>query len=59
MKEYIVNIDITMSRKIRISAEHEEEAKRLALNKVVENPYPDVSTNTLFVGAKVIDVLEE
>ena len=59
MKEYIVDIDITMSKRISISAENEEKARELALKQVNESPYFEVSHDTLFVGAKVTDVLPD
>lgn len=58
-KEYAVDIDITMSCRVYVEAESEEEAKKLAYEKVNNDPYYYARrANSSYVGHEVIDVLD-
>ena len=54
-KEYAVDIDITMSCRVYVEAESEEEAKNLANEKVNNDPYYYARRATNYVSHDVID----
>lgn len=54
--EYSVSLDITFSKTIYVEAENKEEAKRLAMKKVRDEPFYYARTADAYVGAKVVDV---
>ena len=58
-KIFIVDVDFTMSKRIEIGAESEEQAKSIFESKMRENPYAYACRFDAFVGHKVIDVNEE
>lgn len=56
-KTYEVDIDITMSCRVYVEAENEEEAKKLAKEKVNNDPYYYArSSSACYVGSDVVDV---
>lgn len=57
-KEYAVDIDITMSCRVYVGAENEEEAKKLANEKVNDDPYYYARLATNYVGHEVIEIIE-
>ena len=57
MKTYQVDVDITMSVVEFIEAKNEEEAKRILLEKIKNNPY-DYIRNGAFLDAQVTDAFE-
>ena len=58
MKGYAVDVDLTVSRRIYVEAENEEQARKIAFNKIAEEPYYYID-NATYVGHKVIDVNED
>lgn len=58
MKEFRVYIDITIATTIYVKAENEQEAKRLAMEKCVEDPYHYATTVGALVDAGIQDVEE-
>lgn len=59
MKEYAVNVDITMSKTIYVKAKNEEEAKQLANAKVFNDPYEEVMSGyAVYVTHEIIDAYE-
>lgn len=59
MKSYIVDIDITVSKRIYVNASNEEEAKRKANVFFKEDPFYYAKNLDAVVGHKVIGVSEE
>ena len=59
MKSYIVDVDITVSKRIYVNASNEEEAKRKANEFIELIPYHYTRTMDSIVGHKIIDVNEE
>lgn len=59
MANFIADVDFTMSKRIQVEAESEEQAKSIVERLIRENPYDFAQKFDAFVGAKVIDVNEE
>ena len=59
MKDFIVDVDITMSKQIRVEAENEEEAKTIVKNWISDDPYLYARSADCFVCSDVTDVNEE
>ena len=58
MKNYILDMDITMSCRIEVQAENEEEAKAKAANLIEDDPMYYLRYNGCYVGHSVEDVNE-
>jgi hypothetical protein len=58
-KEYAVDIDITMSCRVYVEAESEEEAKKLAYEKVDSDPYYYARRAANYVSHVVFDCYDE
>lgn len=58
MKEYFVYVDITFSKTFKVSAENEEQAKRLAEDMADNCPQDHVRWAS-YVGANAYDIEEE
>lgn len=59
MKQFAVDIDITMSKRIYIDAENEDEAREKVEQKMEENPYEQARDFASFVDYDITDVNEE
>ena len=59
MKQFAVDIDITMSKRIYIDAENEDEAREKVEPKMDENPYEQARDFDAFVDYDITDVNEE
>jgi hypothetical protein len=59
MKSYIVDVDITVSKRIYVNASNEEEANRKANEFFEKDPYHYARTMDSIVGHEIIDVNEE
>jgi hypothetical protein len=59
MKSYRVFVDITISKAIIVDAESEQEAERLATEKVNAEPYYYAGKADGYVSCEVDDVYEE
>lgn len=59
MKQFAVDIDITMSKRIYIDAENEDEAREKVEQKMEENPYEQARDFMSFVDYDITDVNEE
>lgn len=59
MKSYIVDVDITVSKRIYVYASNEEEAKRKANEFFEIDPFFYAEHLDSVVGHKIIDVNEE
>lgn len=59
MKSYIVDVDITVSKRIYVNASNEEEAKRKANEFFEEDPFYYAKNLDAIVGHKIIYVNEE
>lgn len=59
MKQYEVDVDITVSKRIFVSASNEEEAKRKANEFLKKDPYYYARTLDAVVGHEIIDVNED
>lgn len=58
MKEYLVDIDVTISTRIYIDADNENEANKKALEKIASDPYYYIQKGA-FVQADIVDTFEE
>lgn len=58
MKEYSVDIDITVSKRITVYADDEEQARKIAFNRIAEEPYYYID-NATYVGHGIVDINEE
>ena len=59
MKNFILDVDFVMSKRIEIEADSEEQAKSIFEQKMRKNPYDFACRFDALVGHKVIDVNEE
>lgn len=59
MKNYVVDVDITVSKRIYVNASNEEEAKRKANEFFEKDPYYYAKNLDAVVGHKIIDVNED
>ena len=59
MKNYILDVDFVMSKRIQVEAESEEQAKAIFERLLKEDPYDYARQFDAFIGHKVIDVNEE
>ena len=58
MKNYILDVDFVMSKRIQVEAESEEQAKSTFERLLREDPYDYARNFNAFVGHKVIDITE-
>ncbi len=58
MKHYVIDVDITVSKRIYLDAENEEKAKAI-LKKNMEYPHYYYTKADAFVGYEVTDINEE
>ena len=58
-KRYAVDMDITVSNRVYVEAESEEEAMRLAKKEVDSDPYHYAWNCDAYVSSKVIDANED
>lgn len=58
MKEYLVDMDVTISVRIWVSANNEDAATKKALDMVEQEPYYHIQRGA-FVNAVVVDTFEE
>ena len=58
MKHYVIDVDITVSKRIYLDAESEEQAKAI-VKKNMEYPHYYCATADAFVGYEVTDINEE
>lgn len=59
MKNFILDVDFVMSKRIRVEAENEEQARAIFERLLKENPYDYARRFDAFVGHKIIDINEE
>lgn len=59
MANFIVDVDFTMSKRIQVEAESEEQAKSIIERMIKEKPYDYACNFDSFVGSKVIDINNE
>lgn len=59
MKNFIIDVDFVMSKRIEIEADSEEQAKSIFERKMKKNPYNFAFGFDAIVGHKVIDVNED
>ncbi len=59
MKNYVVDVDITVSKRIYVVASNEEEAKRKANEFFEIDPFYYAENLDAIVGHKIIDVNED
>ena len=58
MKHYVIDVDITVSKRIYLDAENEEKAKAI-LKKNMEHPHYYYTKADAFVGYEVTDINED
>lgn len=58
MKEYLVELDVTMSVRTYVDANNEEQAKELALSKIEADTLYHIRTGC-YVDSQVTDVIEQ
>jgi hypothetical protein len=59
MKNFILDVDFVMSKRIQVEAENEEHAISIARSKIDENPYGYAHGFSHYVGYEIIDANEE
>ena len=59
MKEFTVDVDITMSKRIYVEAENEEQAKTIVGNWLGDDPYYYAKTADAYVCHEITDVCED
>ena len=59
MKEFIVDVDITVSKRIYVDAENEDDAMSKVDNMIGENPYDYTSDFSHYVTHEVINAEDE
>ena len=59
MKNFILDVDFVMSKRIQVEAENEEQARAIFERLLKENPYDYARRFDAFIGHKVIDITEE
>ena len=59
MKNFIIDVDFVMSKRIQVEAENEEQARAIFERLLKENPYDYARRFDAFIGHKVIDITEE
>ena len=59
MKNFIIDVDFVMSKRIQVEAESEEQAKATYERLLKEDPYDYARNFDAFVGHKIIDANEE
>lgn len=59
MKVFYVNVDITMSKSVRVEAENEDEAMSKVDNMIGENPYNYTSNFSHYVTHEVVNAENE
>lgn len=58
MKEYLVELDVTMSVGIYVDANNEEQAKELALSKIKTDTLYHIRTGR-YIDSQVTDIIEQ
>ena len=59
MKNFILDVDFVMSKRIQVEAENEEQAKATFERLLKEDHYDYARQFDAFVGHKIIDVTED
>lgn len=59
MKRFIVHVDFCVANSLCVNAEDEEQAIRIAKEKITDNPYKYVGTEGDIAGSEVVDVEED
>lgn len=59
MKNFILDVDFVMSKRIQVEAENEEQAKSIFERIIKRKPYNVARGFDAFVGHKIIDITEE
>lgn len=59
MKNFILDVDFVMSKRIEIEADSEEQAKSIFEQKMKKNPYDCACRFDAFVGHKIIGIEED
>ena len=59
MKNFIIDVDFVMSKRIQVEAENEEQAKATFERLLKEDTYGYARQFDAFVGHKIIDVNED
>lgn len=58
MKQFAVNVDVTMSTTLYVEAESEEQAKDLARGIIYNDPYEVARTAKTYVDHFIVDAYE-
>ena len=58
MKEYLVELDVTMSVRMYVDANNEEQAKKLALSKIKTDTLYQIRKGC-YVDSQVTDIIEQ
>lgn len=59
MKNFIIDVDFTMSKRIQVEAENEERAKAIVNGWIKYNPYEFAHNFDAYVTHEITDVNEE
>ena len=59
MKDFVVDVDIVVSKQFRVKAENEDGARDM-VSKMIDNlPYEHIRNYNAYVGHEVIDAYED
>lgn len=58
-KNYLVSVDIVMSKYISVEAENDEDAAKKVDEMITKNPYDYARNFTCYVGHEIISTEEE
>lgn len=54
MKDFIVLVEITVSKEIVVSADSEDEARRIVDNEITEDPFYNAGSAENYIGNKIV-----
>ena len=57
-KNFVVDVDITMSRSFEVEAENEQQAKNMVYSMIKANPYDFTHGFTYYVDHEIVDANE-
>lgn len=59
MKNFVVDVDITMSKIFEVEAENEEQAMSKVRDMINKNPYNYTNNFSHYVGYEIVDANED
>ena len=59
MKNFIADVDFTMSKRIQVEAENEEQAREILQRLIKDDPYEWSRNPDCYVSHEIVDINEE